>query len=163
MIRSLALWACLMAAAGWTLFHTSYRVVSLESKLAKINHEIAEETQGIQVLKAEWSYLNSPSHLQALVQGSNLPLKPTKAAQIASLDSIPQKESSDGTTTQLAALTPAPTPEIPKISQVSAAPMITPVSASRGSAIQNPQANAANLMLLLARVEKRNNRVPSQP
>jgi hypothetical protein len=83
-------WGGLIAAAGAVLFQTSYDVQDLEEKLAGLNRKIVTEQESIQVLRAEWSYLNDPTKLEELAR-AHLALQPTEARQFLALDVIPMR------------------------------------------------------------------------
>ncbi|CAO3422475.1 cell division protein FtsL [Azospirillum doebereinerae] len=83
-------WGGLIAAAGGVLFQTSYDVQDLEEKLAGLNRKIVTEQESIQVLKAEWSYLNDPTKLEELAT-AHLALQPIEARQFLALDMIPMR------------------------------------------------------------------------
>jgi hypothetical protein len=83
-------WGGLIAAAGGVLFQTSYDVQDLEEKLAGLNRKIIQEQESIQVLKAEWSYLNDPSKLEHMAQ-AYLALQPTEPRQYLAMDVIPMR------------------------------------------------------------------------
>lgn len=83
-------WGGLIATAGGILFQTSYEVQELEEKLAATNRKIVQEQESIQVLKAEWSFLNDPTRLEQLAR-AHLALQPVEARQFASLDIIPMR------------------------------------------------------------------------
>lgn len=83
-------WGGLIAAAGGVLFQTSYDVQDLEEKLAGLNRKIIHEQESIQVLKAEWSYLNDPTKLEQMAQ-SYLALQPTEPRQYLAMDLIPMR------------------------------------------------------------------------
>ncbi|MBP2229099.1 hypothetical protein J2847_002393 [Azospirillum agricola] len=91
-------WGGLIAAAGGVLFQTSYDVQDLEEKLAGLNRKIVTEQESIQVLKAEWSYLNDPTKLEEMAR-AHLALQPVEARQFLALDVIPMR--------------PAPAPDAP--------------------------------------------------
>ncbi|MEI6557264.1 MAG: hypothetical protein WCO00_02570 [Rhodospirillaceae bacterium] len=96
------LWLGLAAFAGVSLFHTSYRVQSLKDEKIALERQIVNEQDGIQVLKAEWSFLNDPARLEQLA-ASYLALKPIVATQIAGFEVLPARP-----TTLPASLTPPP-------------------------------------------------------
>ncbi len=83
-------WGGLIAAAGAVLFQTSYDVQDLEEKLAGLNRKIVTEQESIQVLRAEWSYLNDPTKLEELAR-AHLALQPTEARQFLALDAVPMR------------------------------------------------------------------------
>ncbi|HEY0837952.1 MAG TPA: hypothetical protein VGE72_28815, partial [Azospirillum sp.] len=89
--KSALFWLGLAGAAGAVLFQTSYEVQDLEETLASVNRSIVAEQEAIQVLKAEWSYLNDPTRLETLAR-THLALRPTDARQfLASIDAIPMR------------------------------------------------------------------------
>ncbi|WP_051341007.1 cell division protein FtsL [Azospirillum halopraeferens] len=84
-------WLGLAAVAGGVLFQTSYEAQALEERLAALNRRIVQEQEAIQVLKAEWSFLNDPVRLETLAR-THLNLGPTDARQfVASLDALPAR------------------------------------------------------------------------
>jgi cell division protein FtsL len=87
--KTTVIWLVLAAVASVVLFHTSYRVQELDLRLAQLNREIIREQEAIQVLKAEWSYLNDPTRIERLAR-TYTPLAPSGPAQIiASVEQIP--------------------------------------------------------------------------
>lgn len=66
MRRSVFIWSCLCAAVVVGLFVVKHRVQTLEENLTALNAEIISDQDAIQVLQAEWSYLNQPARLEAL-------------------------------------------------------------------------------------------------
>ncbi len=88
--KSALFWLGLAAAAGGVLFQTSYEVQELEDKLGSLNRQIMDEQEAIQILKAEWSYLNDPTRLENLAS-QHLQLQPTEARQFVALDVVPMR------------------------------------------------------------------------
>lgn len=88
--KSALFWLGLAAAAGGVLFQTSYEVQELEEKLASVNRRITAEQEAIQILKAEWSFLNDPTRLENLSR-AHLALQPTDARQFVALDIVPMR------------------------------------------------------------------------
>jgi len=89
--KSALIWLGLAGAAGAVLFQTSYEVQGREEQLAALNRKIVAEQEAIQILKAEWSYLNDLSRLETLAR-THLSLRPTDARQfVASADVIPMR------------------------------------------------------------------------
>ncbi|MEI8393761.1 MAG: hypothetical protein WCF85_03430 [Rhodospirillaceae bacterium] len=86
--KSDLVWLSVAAFAGVSLFHTSYRVQGLRDELAGMERQIGAENDGIQVLKAEWSFLNDPARLEQLA-ANHLTLKPITATQISGFDALP--------------------------------------------------------------------------
>ena len=89
--RSTIVWLSLALVAGGVLFHTSYRVQSMDRELRAVNRQIVEQREAIHVLKAEWAFLNEPSRLERLTR-LHTELKPMTPDQVgASLDAIPAR------------------------------------------------------------------------
>ncbi|WP_448191174.1 cell division protein FtsL [Azospirillum sp. sgz301742] len=98
--KSALIWLGLTGVAGAVLFQTSYQVQGREELLASLNRKIVAEQESIQILKAEWSYLNDPSGLETMAR-THLSLRPTDARQfLASAEIIPMRPA------------PAPVPEV---------------------------------------------------
>jgi len=83
-------WVLLVGGAGVALFLMKYEVQAREERLARINAEIIRTQEAIQVLRAEWSYLNRPDRLADLAT-RHLDLVPASGRQIAvSLTAVPE-------------------------------------------------------------------------
>lgn len=63
-------------------------VYRLEDELKEINQNIKTDIETIHILNAEWSKLNNPSRLRALV-ASHIALNPVKAEQIINYSALP--------------------------------------------------------------------------
>ena len=63
-------------------------VYRLEDELKEINQNIKTDIETIHILNAEWSKLNNPSRLRALV-ASHIALNPVKAEQIIKYSALP--------------------------------------------------------------------------
>jgi hypothetical protein len=89
MIRpSTVMWLALAGVVGFGLYHLKQEVQALEDELFRLNRSILAEQESIHVLRAEWSYINQPSRLQALTL-RHLDLQPTKPAQIGTVAKLP--------------------------------------------------------------------------
>ncbi len=88
---------CVVAAgsAALGLFHIADRVQGLERALARERHTIAETRESIQVLNAEWSYLNRPARIAELAE-RYLGFGPLAAEQFVGLAQIPLRADPDG-------------------------------------------------------------------
>ncbi|MDE1147354.1 MAG: hypothetical protein PW843_12165 [Azospirillaceae bacterium] len=118
--KSTIVWLCLATVASGILYHTSYRVQEEQEHLTSLNRQIAQEQQSIQVLRAEWAYLNDPSRLERLT-GEHTNLRPTKAEQMVALAAIPAKPEAPAAPADPA--TPAPkAPSVESTYVASAAP-----------------------------------------
>ena len=122
--KSTIVWICLATMASGILYHTSYRVQEQAERLSSINRQIVAEQEAIQVLKAEWAYLNDPIRMERLVAGHTV-LQPVKLEQMVTLDAIPEKLPADALVAEAAPPTgkaapapkspaPAPTPKTPE-------------------------------------------------
>lgn len=66
MRRSTLIWAVLCTVAVIGLFVIKHEVQVLEESLQAYNAEIISDQEAMQVLQAEWAYLNQPARLEAL-------------------------------------------------------------------------------------------------
>ena len=91
MIRRSTILTLLFAIAlGFGLFRLTYEVQTLEGELTRVNKAIASEREATHVLKAEWSYLNEPTRLEALTK-KHLTLKATQDSRIRTVAEIPAR------------------------------------------------------------------------
>lgn len=146
------IWLTLAGVASGVLFHTSYRVQELDTRLASLNREIIREQEAIQVLKAEWSHLNEPGRIERLARGYTL-LGPVEAGQvIASVEAIPFPEPElDGRALVAAAPVPGRKPglalpvagesRVASTEPPAPAPAPTPVATARGQVAAMPPAD----------------------
>jgi hypothetical protein len=89
--KSTVIWLGLAGLASGALFHTSYQVQALGEDLAGLNRAIIQEQEAIQILKAEWSYMNDPTRIEEMTR-RHLILGPTTSDQmITSVAGIPQR------------------------------------------------------------------------
>jgi hypothetical protein len=89
--KSTVIWLGLAGLASGALFHTSYQVQALGEDLAGLNRTIIQEQEAIQILKAEWSYMNDPNRIEEMAR-RHLLLGPTTSDQmITSVAGIPQR------------------------------------------------------------------------
>ncbi len=70
------------------VFHIEKTAQSLREELSLLNEEISENKKSIDVLKAEWSYLNQPERLKN-ISSRLLELDYTSADQIRDVMEIP--------------------------------------------------------------------------
>jgi len=91
MIRPGALlWLALVALAGFGLFELKYRVQAQERELSRLVHQIQDDRDHIQVLRAEWAHLNDPHRLADLAR-RYLDLAPVAGLQIVRFDALPSR------------------------------------------------------------------------
>ncbi len=78
----------LVGALAFGLYTLKYEVQQLEDRYAAANRAILVEQEAIRILKAEWSFLNNPTRLSALVE-RHLDLSPVVADRMVTLGEIP--------------------------------------------------------------------------
>jgi hypothetical protein len=88
MPRVFLVWLVLASCIGWAVYQLKYEVQRLEARLAVVNRQILVDQEAIQILKAEWSYLNQPAHLAELAQRF-LALEPVQIRQMAGVSALP--------------------------------------------------------------------------
>lgn len=96
-------WIGLAIALIFGVFHLKREVHALEEELTRLSRNILAEEEAIQVLQAEWSYLNQPARLRDLAK-RHLDLAPMKPAQIGRVGDLPPRP-----TEASGPLPPAPT------------------------------------------------------
>ncbi len=91
-MRALAVlvWIGLCAVTGIALFHVAFRVERLETKLSSLNSDILSEKEALEVLEAEWAYLNRPNRISRLADKYLPELAEADATQIVPMSEIPQ-------------------------------------------------------------------------
>lgn len=80
----LSIGGALGSACG--LYQLEHEVKTMERSLARLDDSMRRDNEAIQVLQAEWSYLNRPERLQELV-GRHLTLTPSGLKQIVAAPS----------------------------------------------------------------------------
>ena len=127
MRRSTIIWFMIATCLGVSLFLLKYEVQNREEQLATLHREILENQEAIHVLEAEWSYLNRPDRLEALVR-RHLDLVPLDDRRLGSLDALPMRlpnllEDGDGAPLAInEAALPVVQPPLPVIRPVSLQP-----------------------------------------
>ncbi len=95
MIRPTVIAAAIVLAVMVTgLFELKYEVRELDQEKSRLHDRIAEERESLRVLQAEWSYLNHPDRIQALV-AQHLALTTPSSRQILPVEQIPMRPRSD--------------------------------------------------------------------
>ncbi len=84
------IWPLLFAGLVFGLYNLKAQVEEQEKELARIQRAIEDEREAIQVLRAEWSYLNQPERLRRLAT-PRLDLQPATQKQMASLERLAQR------------------------------------------------------------------------
>lgn len=83
-----ALWVGLVLVVAIALFVLKYEVQGLEDRVAARQSEVAEHARAIQVLEAEWTFLNDPARLRRLGL-EYLELTPVEPSRFISIQDIP--------------------------------------------------------------------------
>lgn len=87
MRRSTLLWSVLAISVVIGLFVVKHSVQTLEDRLHALNADIITDRDAIQVMEAEWSYLNQPARLEALSKRL-LGMEAPVAAQTVSIQEL---------------------------------------------------------------------------
>ncbi len=80
----------LTAVMSYGLYNMKYEVRSLENRVAELNQKLRADREALQVLRAEWAYLNRPDRLQGLAT-RHLELSRVEVGQIITLDALPAR------------------------------------------------------------------------
>jgi cell division protein FtsL len=85
------LWMCLIACFALGVYFLKYDVHSLQQENRQLERQIREEKLAMQLLEAEWVYLNRPQRLQALAEQflSLQAIAPKAMMQVADLPPLP--------------------------------------------------------------------------
>jgi hypothetical protein len=107
------LWPLLFAGLVFGLYNLKAEVEAQEKELARIQRAIDEEREAIQVLRAEWSYLNQPTRLRRLA-AAKLELHPVSQRQMASFERLAQRlaEAAPVEAATVGTTSRAPTPQL---------------------------------------------------
>jgi len=84
------LWPMLFAGMVFAVYNLKGQVEEREKVLAKVQRAIDEEREAIEVLRAEWSYLNQPERLRRM-GAAKLELAPVSTKQMASVERLAQR------------------------------------------------------------------------
>ena len=112
------------------LYTGVHEVKGQEKALKELDLKIAQEAEGIRVLKADWTYFNQPERLQALAR-QRLKLSPTSPSQIVIMANLPERAAD--VPAGPAAVTPS---QIPFRASELEPPSLPPSIPSRGPSTQ---------------------------
>jgi hypothetical protein len=122
--------------AAYGLYHLEHEVKTMERALAKVEEGARRDDEAIQVLQAEWSYLNRPERLQEL-SARHLSLAPSMLKQIATpaalaelpraMARLPGDAFAPLPIETVSVPLPVPKPALPRRAAVPVAPPATPV------------------------------------
>lgn len=114
MTRMIAvIWLGAVAAMAWGLFQVKNEVRSLEAELHKTHWATKSDRETIEILKAEWSYLNQPARIADLAT-RHLALAPLDNSRIVEVSELSSRLSPqfDGQGTPTGP-SPGPSPDLP--------------------------------------------------
>jgi len=91
MIRfGLVIWLIVATAVAVGLYQINYQVEALEEELKQVRDDIRRERERLDVLEAEWSYLNRPARLARLAR-EHLNMSTLKPDQIVRIGQLPPR------------------------------------------------------------------------
>jgi cell division protein FtsL len=82
------LWMLFLVVGAFGLYMVKYKVQAVKAQVASTEHQLNDETRNLQVLQAEWTFLNRPERLKQLAE-RYLDVKPMRGQQLAEFSSIP--------------------------------------------------------------------------
>src|SRR4029078_9112870 len=80
-----------LVALAYVIYQVKYEARALDEQIASLGKEIDEERDGIALLRAEWSLLNSPERIERLAQ-KYLKLAPAQIRQLVTLDTVSDRD-----------------------------------------------------------------------
>ena len=86
--RAMVLWVILASLFGVSMFLIKYEVQTREAELKALHRDIRANQESVQVLRAEWSYLNQPVRIESLIR-RHMDLRPTDTSQFGDFDALP--------------------------------------------------------------------------
>lgn len=85
-------WVVFFCVAASALYLVKYRVQDVKDDVKELEASIEAEQESLQLLHAEWAYLNRPERLQQLAQ-QYLSLQPVSPERMLRWDDVPLKSS----------------------------------------------------------------------
>lgn len=104
MRKSTLIFTFIALILGIINYTVKQRVMSFEHSLIYVQSDIRKTEESLQLLGAEWSYLNEPGRLQLLVE-AHLGAAPLKGTQLVSYEQIPSRTFEETAPLQLATFT----------------------------------------------------------
>jgi cell division protein FtsL len=128
MIRfGLVIWLIVATAVAVGLYHINYEVEALEEELEQVRTDIDRERERLDVLEAEWSYLNRPSRLARLAR-KHLDMETLQPDQIVRIGQLPPRINDDQEQPLLSGDRPEDAVPLPKSKPWSLQPQLSAVS-----------------------------------
>jgi hypothetical protein len=81
------IWLATAAITAWGLFQVKNEVQGLESELHAVRKASVADREALDILKAEWSFLNQPAEIARLAK-HHLGLGPVDPAQVVPLSAL---------------------------------------------------------------------------
>jgi hypothetical protein len=86
---SAVVWMLLIVAAAFLLYMVKYQVQYLRTQVAQTTRDLEVEREGLNVVAAEWAYLNRPDRLQQLASKYLVSSEELTVDQVADIQEIP--------------------------------------------------------------------------
>ncbi len=85
--------SCLLILSAYWAYSVNYTTRAAERRVATIENQIIQETDKIEVLRAEWAYLNRPERLTRLAEANFeiLRLVPVRADHYGDIADVPDE------------------------------------------------------------------------
>ncbi len=93
---TLLVWIVVVVVSSFLLYQVKYEVQSLRTQIAETSRTLETEREALNVVAAEWAYLNRPERLESLA-AKYLNNTPVTVGSIAEVDAVPfpRKELAD--------------------------------------------------------------------
>jgi cell division protein FtsL len=89
MIRlSIVVWIMVVACSAFGLYSVKFKVQTLRTQIAEASQQLERERESMNVVAAEWAYLNRPDRIQKLA-ATYLNTKEVTVQQVAEIAAIP--------------------------------------------------------------------------
>ncbi len=90
--------SCLLILSAYWAYSVNYTTRSAERSVDALKQQIVEETDKIEVLRAEWAYLNRPERLTRLAEANFeiLRLVPVRADHYGDIADVPKDDGLGG-------------------------------------------------------------------
>jgi hypothetical protein len=85
---STLVWMLVIVVAAFLLYRVKYDVQRVRIDIAKTMHELEQERESLDVVTAEWAYLNRPDRLQRLAE-KHFNAQSLRVSQVAEVEAIP--------------------------------------------------------------------------
>lgn len=82
------IWVVVLSVSAFALYKVKFQVQTLRGQIAEVSQELARERESLNVVAAEWAYLNRPDRLQKLAE-AYLNYEAVTVEHIADIQAIP--------------------------------------------------------------------------